>query len=340
MRPFPALFAATALLGAGTIVAAAERAWLQKTKRAAVIFAVMLAPISFRAVRFAMLSLTPGLMPQTQDALLYVFDASYGAQVSFAAGQLFREFPALASLAFRSYIAMPLAIASLYAIWFSREHRSRPQVNIVVMAIAMSLAGYVAYFAVPACGPAYQFGAAFPGDAPDAALLSGAPVPLTIPGAPRNCLPSLHLAWALMVLLNTRRLSLPIKAGAAAFFALTALATLGLGEHYLVDLVVAVPFTVGFQAMCNRLVPALDGARLLCAGWGVAATAGWMIFLRLGTPLYRDNYGLSWTLSVLTVTVSLVLEWRLARRSLAPAAVQSATARATPIGLLAPTRGS
>jgi hypothetical protein len=115
VRPFPALFAATALIGAGTIVAAAGRAWSHKTRRAALLFAVMLAPIAFRAVRFAMLSLTPVLIPQTQDALLYVFDAGYGVQASFLAGQLFRDVPALGSLAFRAYIAMPLAIAG--ALW-------------------------------------------------------------------------------------------------------------------------------------------------------------------------------------------------------------------------------
>ncbi len=228
---------------------------------------------------------------------------------------------------------MPLAIAGLYAIWFAREPRQRPQVNIVVMAIAMSVAGYLSYFAVPACGPSYQFGTAFPASAPEPALLSGAPLPLSVPAAPRNCLPSLHLSWALMVLLNTRGLPAVIRGAAAAFFALTALATLGLGEHYLVDLVVAVPFTVGFQAVCNRVVPVLDGARLLCAGWGVCATAGWMVFLRLGTPLYRDSAGLAWALSVVTVAVSLVTERRLARRSLAPVAVRSTAAAEVSLGI-------
>lgn len=325
VRPFPALFAGTALLGAGAIVAAAERMWSQRTRRATVAFAVMLAPVSFRAVRFAMLNLTPALMPETQDARLYIFDAAYGAPVSFIAGQLFREIPYLASLAFRSYIAMPLAIAGLYAIWFAREHRQRPQVNIAVMAIAMSLAGYGAYFAVPACGPVYLFGTAFPANPPDPALFSGASLPLRIPDAPRNCVPSLHFGWALMLFLNTRGLSRAIRGVSAAFLGVTALATLGLGEHYLVDLVVAVPFTLAFQAACNQVVPALDRVRLACAGWGVCATAGWMVFLRFGTPLYRDATGLVWLLSLLTVAVSLMLDRRLARRSMPLRQFASAT---------------
>jgi len=58
--------------------------------------------------------------------------------------------------------------------------------------------------------------------------------------AARNCMPSIHLTWALLFWFYAPRwLRWPL----AAFVLLTAVATLGLGEHYALDLIAAVPFT-------------------------------------------------------------------------------------------------
>lgn len=70
--------------------------------------------------------------------------------------------------------------------------------------------------------------------------------------APRNCMPSLHFTWALLALWYAPRW---LRWPSAVVVALTAFATVGLGEHYIVDLVAAVPFTA---AVCwvARLIPA------------------------------------------------------------------------------------
>jgi hypothetical protein len=74
------------------------------------------------------------------------------------------------------------------------------------------------YLAFPAVGPAH----------------------LHDPTALRNCIPSLHLTWAAlgMVYIGPRW-----RWVAVAFTSLTAIATLGLGEHYLIDLALAVPYS-------------------------------------------------------------------------------------------------
>jgi len=58
--------------------------------------------------------------------------------------------------------------------------------------------------------------------------------------APRNCVPSLHLTWALLLILY-----IPgrLRLLAIIFAVLTACATLGLGQHYIIDLIAAVPYT-------------------------------------------------------------------------------------------------
>jgi membrane-associated phospholipid phosphatase len=58
--------------------------------------------------------------------------------------------------------------------------------------------------------------------------------------APRNCVPSLHLTWALLLILYIPARLRPL---AIIFAVLTACATLGLGQHYIIDLIAAVPYT-------------------------------------------------------------------------------------------------
>ena len=68
---------------------------------------------------------------------------------------------------------------------------------------------------------------------------------------PRNAMPSMHLTWALLIALNARRPRLRI--GLWIYAALMALATLTLRQHYLVDLIAAVPFTFAIQWLAVHL---------------------------------------------------------------------------------------
>src|SRR5208282_1876403 len=58
------------------------------------------------------------------------------------------------------------------------------------------------------------------------------------PHHPRNDMPSMHFSWAVMTFLFTRGFSLPARVYAALFVIFTLCATIGLGEHYLMDLIV------------------------------------------------------------------------------------------------------
>ncbi len=317
VRPFPALFAATALLGMGTLLVMAERVAVHRRPHDVTVLAVMLAPVAFRTVRLALLRLTPALLPQTYDLTLYRFDAGLGVQLSFVLGRTLHAIPPLEWAIYRLYIAIPLAIAGLYTIWLVR--RDRPAVNIVLITIVMSLTGYLCYFAVPACGPLYQFGErVFPAAAPPAASLPSGPAAPADAQAPRNCVPSLHFGWALMVLLNTRGLPRAIRAAAAAFLGCIVLATLGLGEHYAVDLVVAFPFTVLWQAACNRVLPLRSTERWQCMIWGATVTIAWLLLLRAGAAV---DAPVAWAAVLATIAGSILLERRVAAASSMPALI-------------------
>ncbi len=64
--------------------------------------------------------------------------------------------------------------------------------------------------------------------------------------APRNCIPSLHLTWALLAVAYSPR---SLRYPSAVLAILIAFSTIGLGEHYIVDLIAAVPFTVLIVAL-------------------------------------------------------------------------------------------
>jgi PAP2 superfamily len=68
---------------------------------------------------------------------------------------------------------------------------------------------------------------------------------------PRNCVPSMHLTWALLLAWNARRLWW--RNCLWVYAILIAMSTIVTGQHYLVDLVAAVPYTVAVQWTAQRL---------------------------------------------------------------------------------------
>jgi hypothetical protein len=67
------------------------------------------------------------------------------------------------------------------------------------------------------------------------------PVHAGILNSPRNCMPSLHLTWAALLWINARRGWW--RRFFLVFTVVTAFCTLATGEHYVADLVAAIPFT-------------------------------------------------------------------------------------------------
>ncbi len=106
---------------------------------------------------------------------------------------------------------------------------------------------------------------------------------------------------------GSRRL---VRAGASMFLCLTILATLGSGEHYVVDLIAAVPFVVAVEALCarrfvrlrRRFAPILVGGGLYLMWVLIARSAPVTVPVLLRTPW------LSWVL----VTATFVLAWSVA----------------------------
>jgi hypothetical protein len=60
----------------------------------------------------------------------------------------------------------------------------------------------------------------------------------------RNCLPSMHLVWTLLLPLNSRSW---LRGPLWVYTGLMAVATVALGEHYVIDLIAAIPYTFAVQ---------------------------------------------------------------------------------------------
>jgi membrane-associated phospholipid phosphatase len=69
----------------------------------------------------------------------------------------------------------------------------------------------------------------------------------------------MHLAWALLVAMNARRRELQIAFW--SYVVLLAISTIGLGQHYVVDLLAAIPYAAASQKVA-RWVPSLGIAKL------------------------------------------------------------------------------
>lgn len=148
------------------------------------------------------------------------------------------------------------------------------------------------YFIVPACGPLYAFGLKF-----SQVPFSGSLNRVMVKGD-LNCMPSLHLSAALIVLFLCAKRR-PHRTAAICFVLLTALATLSTGEHYLIDLIVAFPFAL--------LVVSAVRLHWHMAVAAFATVLCWMLSIRWIPGRLIAHPILLWTLAATTVAFSFVL---------------------------------
>jgi PAP2 superfamily len=100
-----------------------------------------------------------------------------------------------------------------------------------------------------------------------------------------------------------------IRGIALLFVALTVLATLGTGEHYFIDLVVAFPFSLMVQALCSYFLPLRSGERRTAFLFGTFATLTWLVLLSFTTRLFWISPLVPWAMIVGTIAPS-VFFWR------------------------------
>jgi hypothetical protein len=231
-------------------------------------------------------------------------------QISFMMGRLFEAFPVLAGVS--SIIYFTLAAPILLILGMQMHSKDPPLIDIYIQSLIIGLLGLVFYLIFPVVGPAAAFGPAFPQATPALAeVLANGP---DIPAVSRNCMPSCHTAWALMVYWHARPLAAWVRVMASVYLLFTLLATLGFGFHYVFDLVVAVPFAVAIQSALTPASMSPVRLRRWAIGSGIVLMASWLLVLRFGTQLLAFSNLATIVMVALTVLFPLVLENRLYRR--------------------------
>jgi hypothetical protein len=273
-----------------------------------------LVPVGMASARLGLGDVVQRLTPLTYDGTLLALDATLRIPFSRFAGGLFVDIPVIAVLSLVAYAALPGAIASGLAYEeYANERGLRRGVGTNLL-LAYMVSGTIAsllYVLCPATGPSHAFANFFPGSLPDPGKVPLHLAPLA-PGAPRNAMPSLHVAWAILLARSVAGARAWVRAAAWVFAALTILATLGSGEHYVFDLVAVAPFLVVLEAATarrsiswRRRAPAL-----VCGG---ALYALLMIVIRNGTasiPILSGAPSLAWGLAAITVGVPVMFALR------------------------------
>ncbi|WP_425825422.1 phosphatase PAP2 family protein [Streptomyces fractus] len=213
------------------------------------------------------------------------------------------------------YGQLPLAAAlvGLYQLRHVAAERRFPAHHLVRTFLAIGLLGPAIYMIFPVVGPLYAFG-------PDGAHWAVADIwPHTFPAigvphqfpfdeiTPRNCMPSLHTAWAITLFIHTREGSRAMRWAGTFWLVGTLTATLGFGYHYGVDLLAGTVFALSIEATMRAFARGWDRRATLMAGYGTAVLTMLLLSYRyLPTHMAARPWAFGPLLLLLTGSVVLL----------------------------------
>ncbi|MZE46187.1 phosphatase PAP2 family protein [Streptomyces coelicoflavus] len=186
------------------------------------------------------------------------------------------------------YGQLPLAAAlvGLYQLRHVAAERRFPSHHLVRTFLVIGLLGPAVYMIFPVVGPVFAYGAEG-GQWAVANLWPGTPPPTGAPHAipfddvtPRNCMPSLHTAWATTLFIHSRKGSRPMRYAGTFWLVATLTATLGFGYHYGADLVAGVVFALTVEAAMRAFARGWDRAAVRLVAYGTTVFAVLLVSYR------------------------------------------------------------
>lgn len=302
--------------------------WSAGDRRKLFLFAFLPSLLFVTSEWFAsnMLDFTESLHPRTLDLFLYSFDGSLRVQLSFLLGQAYALWPWFKIAGELFYVGLPIPIAVVYSGQLLRvRQRAIPAMAAFLLTGPV---GILFYNIFPAMGPIHLVRTSFPWHPFDADMFRRVLLePVQIRG-PRNAIPSLHMGWVLLTWWYSRGLSIFERTITMLFVVFTIFATMGTGEHYFIDLVVAYPFALFMTALCSwppawKRIEVRQG--LL---FGLLTILLWFAALRYAPHFFWLSPVIPWALCALTVAASVWL-----RKRLEEAASDQTSAVAAPAGV-------
>ncbi len=173
-------------------------------------------------------------------------------------------------------LAVAAVLVALYQLRNVAAEGRFPGHHLVRTFLVIGLLGPGIYMIYPVVGPVFAYGAdggawAVANLWPDIPPPVGIPRPIPFDEiTPRNCMPSLHTAWATAIFIHSLK-GPPILRFAGGFWLIATLgATLGFGYHYGADIVAGVVFTVTIEAALRSLDRGWDRRGIQLVVYGAA----------------------------------------------------------------------
>jgi hypothetical protein len=299
-------------IGYGFLLAALIDFALHREWRRVVL--AVLVPLGMTNAAFGLQAIVLKATPLTYDGALYALDGALNVPISRLTGEIFNAIPFLAAISLIAYALLPGGIAAGLAYeQYSIERKAERGVGANLL-LAYTISGTVAaifYLICPGTGPAHAFPRAFPHELPSINSVSLGLAPFA-PHSPRNAMPSFHFIWAVLLYRSTLGARRILRLGAALFALFTIFATIGSGEHYVVDLIVGIPVMVALEAAAaHRVVRSFTRVRAFTLGGLLYAV--WMTLVRAGQvsiPFLLSQQGVMWTLALASLAAPLCVALR------------------------------
>ena len=239
------------------------------------------------------------------DPVVIQIDGSLGVQPDTIASALLHACPPLSILCLVVYALLASSVAMSAAL---EMVSGRTQgLGVLPTFMVAGVLGFCIFMVVPVAGPLPYLGQ----NLYSVIIFSNLPTtPPDLSDIPKNCVPSLHTTWATLAFLATRGRSTVARIISGIFLALTLLATIGFGFHYLTDLVVAAPFILIVRSVCAVDV-SWGRRRALCLVVGCSLVCAWCLVLR--NELSQPWLNFAPIGMVVTLAMTYTFEQRLAR---------------------------
>ncbi|MFD8509966.1 phosphatase PAP2 family protein [Streptomyces antimycoticus] len=239
------------------------------------------------------LLITAKSRPAVLDRYLATADHALG-NPSWLAGRIVEAMgPIGAHVLDYVYIQLPVAavIVTIYQLRNVAVERRFPRHHLVRTFLAIGLLGPAIYMVFPVVGPIFAYGSGAFGTGGEhwalANLWPHTPPPISAPHpmpfdeiTPRNCMPSLHTAWATAIFIHSRQGPRLLRYAGTFWLIATLGATLGFGYHYGVDLIAGVVFALTIEAALRSLARGWDRSATQLVAHGVAVFAALLVAYR------------------------------------------------------------
>ncbi len=239
------------------------------------------------------LLITAKSRPAVLDRYLATADHALG-NPSWLAGRIVEAMgPIGAHVLDYVYIQLPVAavIVTIYQLRNVAVERRFPRHHLVRTFLAIGLLGPAIYMVFPVVGPIFAYGSGAFGTGGEhwalANLWPHTPPPISAPHSmpfdeitPRNCMPSLHTAWATAIFIHSRQGPRLLRYAGTFWLIATLGATLGFGYHYGVDLIAGVVFALTIEAALRSLARGWDRSATQLVAHGVAVFAALLVAYR------------------------------------------------------------